>query len=126
MTSRLRLVACLLLIACGGSRAPGDAARVLVQMLVPADVTRVVLEVQPAGIVQDAGSYDPVSGSFTGTLVVPVGPQTVTAKAYAGATLVGSASASVTVVSGTTAAVNLIVIDSRAPTPPSDRSPVIT
>jgi hypothetical protein len=114
--------------ACGQDSGRANDASVLVQMLTPADVTRIVLEVQPANVVREvsASAYNASTGAFTAMLTVPAGSQTLSASAYAGTTLVGTASAPVEVAAGATATVHLTIIDSRPPAPAPDRAPIIT
>jgi hypothetical protein len=57
---------------------------------------------------------------------VPVGAQTATADAYAGAVKVGTGSTPVTVSKGQTAQVSITVLDGSGPDPLPDHSPVIT
>jgi hypothetical protein len=112
-------------LACGSVR-DGGHVQVVVQMLTASSsVTRVSLDISPAGISQDL-TYTAATSSFTGTLAVPVGAQTLTAKAWAGANLVGTGTASVTVVKNQTTQATITVLDSTGPAPGPGHSPVIT
>ncbi len=117
-----------LAVACSQDAPPPGNASLLVRMLAPADVTRVTLEVQPANIVRDlsADEYDEATGAFAAILTVPVGTHTISVSAYAGTTLIGTASATVPVTAGATATVHLTIVDSRPVTPGPDRAPIIT
>ncbi len=113
--------------SCHDAGTPGNAS-VLVQMLAPADVTRITVAVQPANVVRDlsAAEYDETTGAFATILTVPAGTQTISVTAYAGTTSVGTASAQVTGPAGATATVHLTIIDSREQPPGPDRAPIIT
>ncbi len=88
-------------------------------------VTRVAISVAPAGTSADL-TLDQATGAFSGTLALPVGAQVITARAYAGATLVAEGSASVTVSGGQTLSVTIAVLDVTGPEPTPDHSPVLT
>ena len=116
----------LCLCACG-SRPAAERSLLTVSVaaqVTAAQITRVSVQVAPAGVSADL-ARDP-AGTFSGTLAVPVGPQTVTATAWAGPTAAGSASAAVTVVKGQTAHLSITVLDATGAPPQPDHSPVIT
>src|SRR5262249_7256924 len=87
-------------------------------------ITRVSVAIAPANVVGDL-TRDP-AGTFSGTLAVPPGSQTVTATAFAGAAQVGSGAGSAVVVAGQTVQVSITVPDGTGPAPGPDHSPVIT
>jgi hypothetical protein len=89
-----------------------------------AQITRVSLTVLPADISADL-TRDP-AGTFSGTVSLPVGAQTVTASAWAGITLAGTGAASVSVIKGQTAQLQITVLDATGPAPLPDHSPVVT
>ena len=89
-----------------------------------AQITRVSVTVMPANASADL-TRNP-AGTFSGTLDVPVGAQTVTANAWAGTTLAGTGTGSALVVKGQTVQVFITVPDDTGPAPTPDHSPVIT
>ncbi len=120
----------LTMAACGGSTAtpPANAGSVVLSINggpALAAVTKVTLSVSPAGVTADL-LPDQATGAFAGTLSLPVGLQTITARAYAGATLVAEGSASVTVTGGQALSVTITVLDVTGPEPTPDHAPVLT
>jgi hypothetical protein len=120
--------ACIALWLCACSRPPG-ANSAFIRVVVAAqtssaEITRVSVTVTPANASEDL-TRDP-AGTFSGTLSVPVGVQTVTASAWAGTTLAGSGSGSVTVTKGQTAQLFIAALDTTGPAPLPDHSPVVT
>src|SRR5262249_25240859 len=97
----------------------GGFVRVTVTTQAP-QVTRVSVMVAPASASADL-TRDP-AGSFSGTLAVPAGNQTVTASVWNGSTLVGTANGSAIVTEGQTANVSIDVPGS----PALDHPPAIT
>ncbi len=115
----------LALVGCG-KVAPKEGYLVAaVQLTASTSITRVSLDVSPAGISQDL-TYNASLSSFVGTLTVPVGNQTLTAKAWAGTTVVGTGIASVTVVKGQTVQASITILDNTGPATLPFHSPVIT
>jgi len=112
-------------IACGCATAPepgatGELARAEVvasaASLVAAGITRV-------SVVSDGATADLVlngaSGSYAGTLILPMGGHSVVASAFAGETLVGrSRPASVTITAGVVTRMALEILDLRPDAPP--------
>jgi hypothetical protein len=91
------------LVACGaGSPSQhnplriGSVSTVVKALTSRGTLTRVSVTLAPANVTQGL-TYNAIDGTFTGTLVVPVGSQTVAATAYIGTTVVGTGSALVTV-----------------------------
>src|SRR5689334_19915443 len=120
-----RAFAALMLCACGSQPAAEHAllhVSVAAQVL-GAQITRVSVQVTPAGVSADLARD--AAGAFSGTLTVPVGPQTVDATAWAGLTVAGTASGAVTVVKGQTARLSLVALDATGAPPQPDHSPVI-
>jgi hypothetical protein len=78
----------------------------------------------PANVSADLTRDPP--GTFSGTLSVLAGAQTVTASAWAGTTLAGSGSGSVTVAKGQTAQLFIATLDATGPAALPDHSPVVT
>jgi hypothetical protein len=119
-----------LLVACGGQK-PGRGtihAVVSTGLVSTSGITRVTVTVTPAGVTQDL-TYNVSDGTFAGTLTVATGAQTVTAIAYTGSapneTEAGRGSASVTIVTGANASVDITIYDTTGPPPPPDHGPVI-
>jgi len=116
--------AALWLCACGSHAPDRSLFRVsVIAQVASAQITRVSVEVAPAGVSMDL-ARDP-GGTFSGTLGVPVGVQTATATAWAGLTAVGTASGAVSVVKGETAQLSITVLDATGAPPQPDHSPVI-
>jgi hypothetical protein len=130
-TSALLALAALALAACGqggtSATAPGHGTVVLsingAQAM--ASVTTVAVSVAPAGVSADL-ALDQATGSFGGTLSLPAGAQVITARAFAGATLVAQGSAAVTVAGGQTLVVAITVLDVTGPEPTPDHAPILT
>ncbi len=112
--------------ACSRLPAASDAfVRVIVSAQTSsAQITRVSVTDMPANVSADL-IRDP-AGTFSGTLSVPAGAQVVTASAFAGTTLAGSGSGSVTVATGHTAQLFITALDVTGPAPLPDHSPVVT
>ena len=87
-------------------------------------VTRVQIEVGPAGVFQ-ARALDSLTGDYVGTATVPTGPQTITASAYAYATLVGTGSATVNVSSRGTTSITIKILDNSTSPPAQDHGPIV-
>ncbi|HEY6912156.1 MAG TPA: hypothetical protein VI356_22445 [Myxococcales bacterium] len=119
-----RALVALALCACGSQpeRALLDVS--VAAQIASAQITRVSVQVVPAGVSADL-SRD-AGGTFSGTLSVPTGAQTVNATAWAGLSVAGTASAAVTVVKGQTARVAITILDATGAPPQPDHSPVIT
>jgi len=115
-------------LLCTCARQPAAAevsVRVLVSALTSsADISRVSVTATPAGVSTDL-TRDP-SGTFSGTLSLPAGDQTVAARVFAGSALVGTGSAGITVVQEQTATVVITAFDVTGPEPTPDHSPVVT
>ena len=103
---------------------PGSAS-ISVDAVTAAELTSVTVDVQPANVSASL-AYDAASGKFKGTLGVPAGEQTFTVRAYAGSTLVGTGSATATVVSGQPVNVAITVLDSSGPPPTPPGRPYVT
>lgn len=88
-------------------------------------ITRVQVEVEPAGLFQ-ALTYDTASGDYLGSIVVPTGPQTVTATAYSQTTLVGTGTTTVNVSSRGPTSIVIKILDNSTPPAAQDHGPVIT
>lgn len=116
---------------CGGSGGSeekptrGSAAVRIVGLQAMAGVTRVTVAATPAGTSVDL-TADATAGTYSGTLSLPAGSQTLTARAYAGDTLVAEGSASVTIAGGSAISVTIAVVDVTGPGPGPDHSPVLT
>ena len=118
----VRTACVLLLCACQKSTAAsGGYVRVTVTTQAP-QVTRVSVAIAPTNASADL-TRDP-AGTFSGTLGVPAGPQTVTASAWNGSTLVGSGTGSAVIAAGQTADVSITVPGGTGPGP--DHPPAIT
>ncbi len=135
MTKQLRhaavaAVAVMTFAACGQGGGDPSATTGTVHLTITGrqamtGVTRVAISVAPAGTAADL-TLDQATGAFSGTLALPVGAQVITARAYAGATLVAEGSASVTISGGQTLSVTIAVLDVTGPEPTPDHSPVLT
>jgi hypothetical protein len=130
-TSTARILLLTGLLSCStctqGSRGGGGTVHAtVVALTATTQITRIALTISPAGVSQDL-TYDAASGVFTGTFDhLPAVLQTVQAQAYAGPTLIGSATAQVTVTSGQVAQVSLTILDTSGATGVPDHAPVIT
>ena len=87
-------------------------------------ITSIAIEAQPANVIRNL-TYDNVTATFSGLLMLPTGPQTLTARAYVDTQAIGQGVATVTIVAGQTARVFLRILDTSAPTPMPDSSPGI-
>lgn len=120
------LAAAIVVAACAGEKPSGGDVQVRVDAATyQYQITRISLDVQPAGVQQDL-AYDQYSGVFTGRLVLPAGVQTVTATAWSYDQVVGVGSAVVEIVGGATAWVALTIYDTTGPPPLPDHAPIIT
>lgn len=149
VASALVGVAALLAACSGGNpgaeQEPGEGeAQVSVKGLSAHEIQSMVVTAQPANISRPL-TYSPDAGTFTGTLVLPTGPQTLTANGYAYVgsdagtpdggdradagnqtlTLVASGNASVEIVANTTTAVNMRIYDQTPPRPQPDLAPLL-
>jgi hypothetical protein len=125
-TRAFHLVVAALLGACGGEAPHHDGVvHTSVALTTTAQITRVAVAVAPAGAASDL-AWNPATTSWTGSLVVAPGRQTVTATAYAGAAVVATGSADVVVVAGATADVVLTLLDTTGPGVLPRHSPVVT
>lgn len=138
-----------LLAACSGGTGgntpePGTEgeAQVSVKGLSAYEIQSMVVTAQPANVTQ-ALAYSPDAGTFNGTLVLPVGPQMLTANGYAyvgtdagtpdggsdagsGAlALVATGFAPVEIVANTTTGVSMRIYDQTPPPPQPDFAPII-
>jgi len=105
---------------------PAGSARFSVDAVTSGvSITSVTVEVQPANVSASL-AFDAASGTFTGTLNVAAGAQTFTVRAYAGTTLVGTGTATATVVAGQTVNVAITVLDESGPPPTPPNKPYIT
>jgi hypothetical protein len=127
-----RAIACATMMAAlaacsGGQKAPaGGKVAAVVRAVSQSSVVRVNVSIQPANVSQDL-TRDTFTGNFTGTLITPVGPQTVTATAYdASNAVVGSGSVSVVVTLGGTVNAFLKILDTTGPPPAPDHGPIVT
>jgi hypothetical protein len=136
LSSRLPslLAIALPLLSCAGARsAPHtdsgqiriSVSRASVALRDVSEVTRMHVEISPAGVSQDL-AYDPVTGEHVGTATVPSGTQTVTATAFAGSTPVATGAATIAVSKRGTAAVTIRLYDETAILPGQDHGPVVT
>lgn len=124
----LLAVTAFVLSACGAHPPAPSPGRVILSIdggPAMAAVTRVAISVAPAGVSADL-ALDQATGAFTGTLALPAGAQVITARAFAGATLVAEGSASVTVTGGETMTVAITVLDVTGPDPTPDHAPILT
>lgn len=90
------------------------------------EITRVTVDVTPAGIVGQELTYDAAAGSFSAAIGVPAGEQVFDLKAFNGTTVVAQGSATAIVTQGQTTAVAITLLDTTGPQPDVGRSPVIT
>jgi hypothetical protein len=131
-----------------GNPEPGieGEAQVSVKGLSAYEIQSMVVTAHPAGTTK-ALAYSPDAGTFTGTLVLPTGTQTLTANGYAyvyssdggtpdggpfqdagttsGLTLVASGTATATITANTTTAVAMRIYDLTPPRPQPDIAPYI-
>jgi hypothetical protein len=116
-----------LVVACSGTEQPIGRISVVAQALTsPAQITRVTITVTPANVTGDL-TVDPADPTrFTGSLVVPVGLQTVRADAFNGGQPVGTGNAIVTVSNNAHVLAQITILDSTGPVPGPDHSPVVT
>jgi hypothetical protein len=114
-------------LACSGAdeAAPEGKVRAVVETLAsPYQVTRINLTATPANVSQDL-TYSS-EGMFSGTIVVPIGEQTLTAKAFVGTKVVGVGTATVTVLENTSTDVFIRILDTTGPDADVDHGPMIT
>jgi hypothetical protein len=126
----LALLACALgcsQAASSGRKEQGGVASIHVSANVASsDLTRITIEIQPADITTDL-TYNPTDGSFGGSIQVPAGSQTFTARAYIGLTLVGiSTPVTVVLTASKTTLIQIVILDSTGPAPQPDHGPIIT
>jgi hypothetical protein len=140
----------VLLAACAPEGAPPEEqlvgeTQVSVQGLAYHEIRSMVVTAQPANVSREL-VYSLDAGVFGGTLVLPTGPQTLTANGYgrlrftdggtpdagssgdAGSTdltLVATGTASVNIVANTTAAVSMRIYDLTPPLPQLDIVPIL-
>ncbi len=113
-------------VACGDHQTNQGTMNVVVsvQGIAIAEITRVTITVQPANVTRDLALA--TDGTFTGTLTVATGTQTVTAAAYKGTSLAATSTAPpVEVQPGAQVSVTLTLYDSSGPPPLPDHSPVV-
>lgn len=128
MKARVASLAVLAALACSSATnrdRGGGRVVAVVQPLAAALVTRVTLEVSPAGVTQDL-SYNAADGTFAGILTVPVGAQTLTATAFVGDAVYGTGAAFADVTENGTALVYLSILDASGRKPAPDHGPVVT
>ncbi len=115
-------------VGCGGEDTEQGAGRLSVSIaaLTPANLlSRVAIEIQPAGILTDL-TFDQASGTFSGQLAVPAGEQTISAQAFAGPhVLAGEGTVVANVQSGIETNVFLRILDVTGRLPLPDNGPVI-
>jgi hypothetical protein len=117
----------LLAFACSGVEQPVGNILVIAQpQTATAQITRVTVTTSLLTTTTDLNVDPGNPGKFTGTLVVPVGTQTVTAEAFNGSARVGTGSASVTVTKGELKLTQITILDATGPAPGPDHSPVVT
>jgi Protein of unknown function (DUF4038)/Putative collagen-binding domain of a collagenase len=87
-------------------------------------ISRVSVAASPASVSADLQAQP--GGLFTGSLHLPVGPQTLTATAWNGTQAAGTGSAAVTVLQNQVVQVSLTILDGSTPASVPDHSPVIT
>lgn len=124
----LGLALAALASGCGNSvdsRSLGQAAVSVSALTLPSSITVISLEAQPANVTRDL-TYNATTGKFSGSIMLPVGVQTLTARAYAGSLLVGQGTATATIVAGQTASVAMKILDATTPAPMADVPPAIT
>lgn len=116
----------LVLASCNGLPPLGHIQVVAQALTASTQITRVTVTITPAGVTRDL-TVDPQNPTrFTGTIVVPVGTQTVQADAFAGSTPVGTGNAIVTVAKGAQMQALITILDSTGAIPGPDHSPVVT
>lgn len=90
-------------------------------------ISRVTADILPAGLVGQEVFKNANTGVFARTFVLPVGPQTISLKAFDEAGEVwGEGSATATVTLGAVASADVSILDSRGPAPGIDIAPFIT
>ena len=112
-------------LSCG--QAAGNSGRLAVVVQAQTSngqITRVSVVVSPAGVAADL--LLGTGGTFSGTLTVGVGSQTVAATAWAGLAQVGTGSGSAVVTKGQQAQLSITVLDTTGPAPVPAHSPVLT
>ncbi|MFP2910174.1 hypothetical protein ACLESD_35080 [Pyxidicoccus sp. 3LFB2] len=146
----------MLLAACAPEEGAQEAqlageAQVSVQGLTANEIRSMVVTAQPANVTKEL-VYSPDAGVFAGTLVLPTGPQTLTANGYgrlrftdggtpdagpvvdggstgdggtAGLSLVATGTASIHIVANTTAAASMRIYDLTPPLPQPDIAPIL-
>jgi len=87
-------------------------------------ITAITIEAQPANVTRTL-TYDKTTAKFSGSVMLPIGVQTLTAVAYAGTQVAGQGTTTVTIVAGQTASVFLRILDTSSPAPMPDSSPGI-
>lgn len=88
-------------------------------------VTRVTVSAAPAGAELEL-TPDAPSGTYTGSVSLPAGPQRLTARAFAGTTLIAEGHADVTISGGSILQVAIMVLDVTGPRPVPDHAAVLT
>jgi hypothetical protein len=117
----------LLALACTGVEHPVGNILVIAQaQTATAQITRVTVTTSLLTATTELNVDLGNPGKFTGTLVVPVGTQTVTVEAFNGNVRVGTGSTSVTVTKGEVKLTQITILDSTGPAPGPDHSPVVT
>jgi hypothetical protein len=134
MTKTLRTLALTVtaLLAACGAEAPkdGQLAVTVSPAIGDADVSRVSVEIDPAGVSQDL-HFSSGNGQFQALLAVPVGTQTVTATAYGDPDgdgfedVLGIGTVTVDVLEGESASVFIRILDVTPPPPAPDHSPIV-
>ena len=120
-----RICVPLLAFACGNSHQPvGDILVVASSLTANAQITRVTASISPADVKQDLNRN--ADGTFSGSIVVPVGAQTVTVEAFVATTKVGTGTATVTVTKGAHMQALITILDTTGPDGKPDHSPVVT
>jgi hypothetical protein len=107
------------------ARELGHAAVSVSALTFPSSITSIGLEAQPANVTRDL-TYDASNATFSGSIMLPAGNQTLTARAYMGNKLAGQGTATVTIAAGQTAGVVMRILDTSAPDPMVDVPPAIT
>ena len=119
-----------LLVACSsenpGTLGPDEgAAAVSVRGLAASSIQSMVVTAQPANVSRTL-SYNGDGGTFTGTLVLPVGDQTLTANGYEpDGGVVATGTAAVKIESNVTTAVTMRIYDTTPSEPQPDIAPFI-
>jgi hypothetical protein len=85
-------------------------------------ITSMVVE---SGSAVSTLTYDSSKSKYTGGIVLPVGKQTITVKAYASSTQVGLGTADVVIEANKTAAITVRVLDTTGGNPQPDAGPFI-